>query len=508
MSNTRYLEIDSTYRNRNEWPLPGKFEIPISQTGSKNINNALDPVSVSVPLQVWTSNNLNLSNNSAVLTGNISLGSPAFPVGYSSDTLSFIITGTLHSFQKKYNYYRNLVISDITPATKIQGRISEYVFLYSDTINNKDVGQITLTYPFPDTLGNNDAFSITDPSDISDKSNPYIFAPFGRNQSDSYTNLLLYNESVNEYRKIVKYDKVTHMLYLDTKGSITDTVTSGPITSWQLTDNFSMRFEAPYIENNSSITVSAGSTNSTIIISGLSQSSDNYYKHSSIRILPVPVLGIYKYNYSYDTGYSFSLPPPINESSTIVSSSYNNITNLTTFIVSKAFTVAPSTGSLIEIMSFTRDNLYPFVYTGSLVSQQEMVCYEIQLLNLVLPNSILKVGEGGRIAFYPYIYVQLSNVSASGAGLKNIIYSNNPNATNVTFRVPIYDVQNPLISSFVKIDGNGMRQTIKFTPNDTLLFSVTLSNGQVFQTVLIDNLSPALPNPLAQISALFAIKRL
>jgi hypothetical protein len=216
MSNTRYLEIDSTYRNRNEWPLPGKFEIPISQTGSKNINNALDPVSLSVPLQVWTSNNLNLSNNSAVLTGNISLGSLAVRLGYSSDTLSFIITGTINSFQKKYNYYRNLVIVNTTRS--IQGRISEYIFLYTDTVNNIDVGQITLTYPFPDTLTNNDAFSITDPSDISDKSKPYIFSPFGRNQSDSYTNLLLYNETVNEYRKIVKYDKVTHMLYLDTKG--------------------------------------------------------------------------------------------------------------------------------------------------------------------------------------------------------------------------------------------------------------------------------------------------
>ena len=46
MSNTRYLEIDSTYRNRNDWPLPANFEVPISQTGRKNIYNALDPVSL------------------------------------------------------------------------------------------------------------------------------------------------------------------------------------------------------------------------------------------------------------------------------------------------------------------------------------------------------------------------------------------------------------------------------------------------------------------------------
>ena len=38
MSNTRILDIDSTYRNRNEWPLPGAFEIPISQTGRKDKN--------------------------------------------------------------------------------------------------------------------------------------------------------------------------------------------------------------------------------------------------------------------------------------------------------------------------------------------------------------------------------------------------------------------------------------------------------------------------------------
>ena len=504
MSNTRYLEIDSTYRNRNEWPLPGKFEIPISQTGRKNINNALDPVSLSVPLQVWTSNNLNLTDNSAVLTCNISLGSATVPIGYSSDTISFIITGDINSFQKEYNYYRNLVLVN----DKFKGRIYEYIFIYNDLINNIDVAQISLTYPFPDTIADNDSFTITDPTDISNTSKPYFFIPFGRNRSDNYTNLLLYNETVNEYRKIIKYNKVTHMLYIYTSGSAVDTVNSGPVTNWNLTDNFSIRKQQPYINNDSSITVFAGSTSSTIIISGLEQSSDNYYNHYSIRILPVPVAGIYKYDYSYDSGNNFGLTPPINESSNIVSSSYNNITNLTTFVVNPPFTTIPSSGSLLEIMSFSYDNLYPFVYTGSLVSQQEMVCYEIQLLNLILPNSILKVGEGGRIAFYPYVYVQLSNVSASGSGLKNIIYSNNPNATNVTFRVPIFDVQNPLISSFIKVDGNGMRQTIKFTPNDTLLFSVTLSNGEVFETVFSDTLSPASPNPLVQISALFSIKRL
>ena len=40
MSNTKYLEFNSNYRNRNLWPLASEFEIPISQTGTKNITNS------------------------------------------------------------------------------------------------------------------------------------------------------------------------------------------------------------------------------------------------------------------------------------------------------------------------------------------------------------------------------------------------------------------------------------------------------------------------------------
>ena len=45
MSTARYIEVDSTYRNRLEWPNPAEFEMLISQTGRKDRNNAVDPVS-------------------------------------------------------------------------------------------------------------------------------------------------------------------------------------------------------------------------------------------------------------------------------------------------------------------------------------------------------------------------------------------------------------------------------------------------------------------------------
>ena len=36
MANARYIEIDSTFRNRKEWPNPAEFEILISQSGRKD----------------------------------------------------------------------------------------------------------------------------------------------------------------------------------------------------------------------------------------------------------------------------------------------------------------------------------------------------------------------------------------------------------------------------------------------------------------------------------------
>jgi len=520
MSNTRYLEIDSTYRDRNLWPLPGEFEVPISQSGRKNIENALDPVSLAVPIEVWTSNNLNTLTHNKTLLFNIRALTPLFPIPpvfpliYSSDKTTFIISGPINTFQKQYNYYRNLVlvgypglsINNITA----QRRIKEYIYLYSGTDTGGvqiDVAQITLNSPLPDSLNivsNN--FRITDPTDLSDPYNPYFFVPFGRFQSDAYTSFILYNETVNEYRKIINYNELINMLYVDTTKSTISTVNQGPVTGWSETDNYSIRKEAPSIGNSSAIFISPiSSTSSTLIINGLPNNVNNYYKHKSIRILPVSGG---TYDYSYDSGNGFGLVPLINESSNIVSSTYDTTTNLTTLIVSPAFTSNPTLNYLIEIMNFSFDNLCPFVYTGSLVSQQEMVCYEIKLLDLLLPNDILSVGDGGRIAFYPYVYVQLSNVSASGAGLKNIIYSNNPNATNVTFRAPIYDVQNPSTSSFVKVDGNGITQTIKFKPNDNLFFRVTLPNGEVYQNAVTDTKSPSPVNYRYQISALFSLKRL
>lgn len=164
------------------------------------------------------------------------------------------------------------------------------------------------------------------------------------------------------------------------------------------------------------------------------------------------------------------------------------------------------------ILPYTYDNLFPFINASShSVNAQQW--YEMELLNLILPNQILDSGFGSLISFYQYVYVEIENTNGSGTSGSNNIVSNNPNAVGMTFRATIDDVPNPVNSTFIKIDGDGMTQTVRFDPQDNLKFSVYLSTGsnpnkrELFKVLPAENFSPKPPNPLIQISAMFSIKK-
>jgi len=159
----------------------------------------------------------------------------------------------------------------------------------------------------------------------------------------------------------------------------------------------------------------------------------------------------------------------------------------------------------INIVFFIQDNFAPLNYNGTIVSQNESVCYEITLISLTLPNSPLITGS--RVMFYPYVYVEFSNVSISSGSSKDIIYSNNPMTTRALFIAPVTDSSQPMNKGFVKIDAGAMTQTVKFKPNEGLRMSVYLPNGSLFQTVETDYYSPYPPNDLVQVGAVFAIRR-
>lgn len=142
-----------------------------------------------------------------------------------------------------------------------------------------------------------------------------------------------------------------------------------------------------------------------------------------------------------------------------------------------------------------RDNRYQFDYDKY---------YRIELVSLILPNVILNSGYGNRIAFYPYVYVEFSNRNQP---CKNIIWSNNPNSTNCLFKIPMYNIATPSVSTFVRVDGRGMSQSIVFRSRDSFRLRVLLPTGEIFQTEP-DTIHPDDPTEGLQISYTFALTRL
>ncbi len=476
----KYLEISSTYRDRTMYPNPGYFEVPISQTGSRDAKNALDPVCMSTPSLSF---NGSFRNDVASPTIDVTLpyANPSNTIENVDALTTIIIESALGQLRREKNFYKGAVveftqtISSIT--TSVRRRIYSYEFLSTNTeIPTSDQAYITFDVPLPDGMGVTASAtgSITSPTDFKLTNSSLIYLPYAVYIDGHYHDYYIYNVDLNEYKSILYYDSVTSLAKLDS-----------PSDTWQITHNYVIRKEKP------------------IAMGSILSSTINSITINSIYTPNPGFIGSYVRITSPLPSYPLSDPSQYGEMRRIIGYDGKTIT------VCPSFSAIPVSGdgSGYEVLGFSYDNAQPFVYSGSTVSQQEMVCYEIELNDLILPNVTLAVGAGGLVAFYPYVYVELQNVSASGAGISNVIYSNNPNSTKMMFRCAIDDIQSPLISRFVKIDSDGMIVSLKFKINDNLRFSVRLPNGEIFETIEQDTAAPYPPNPLLQISCMFTLRK-
>ena len=62
MASFRYLEFDSTYRDRNMYPNPAEFVVELSSSGKNGRETARDPVSNASPELYWNSSFNELTN--------------------------------------------------------------------------------------------------------------------------------------------------------------------------------------------------------------------------------------------------------------------------------------------------------------------------------------------------------------------------------------------------------------------------------------------------------------
>lgn len=160
------------------------------------------------------------------------------------------------------------------------------------------------------------------------------------------------------------------------------------------------------------------------------------------------------------------------------------------------------------ITQFSSEGVVPLNYTGSQITQSQMTCHEMAVVNLILPNKIINSPQGLLTSAYPYVFLELSNETMPSGHNRSIIYSNNPSAVRATFVCSISDVNNPQTTRFIKISSDGATQTLKFSPYDNLRVRVTLPSGQPFLTEENDTLVPCEPDPTLQLSMVFQITRL
>jgi hypothetical protein len=482
---TEYFEINSAYRNRKVWPNPANFTIEISQSGVANRLEAADPVCDSSILISW-------SPFVIPVTGNVAPFPPVPFIGSVTAGNVVVIRSAANFLGSDIeNYGTGLVIefTNAAPAYFKRARIISWRFLC--TIAGQDYIEITLDQNVD--VPNLCSFIIRDPTDLSDPNRPLMFIPTGAKAVNFYINYYIENQTLNQWLPIQYYEgESTHIAILDStlplKPDQTKNYTPG---TWTINHTYLLRQEIPTIRGSIVNVISS----TQIQLAANSSTIDDFYVGSFIR--------------------STITPNP--NSSRIVR--YDGATRIAT--LENPYVIA--IGNPYEILSFSRDNEYPFQFSGSLVALREAICYDVQLLNLVLPNNYLKVGYGSRAIFYPYLYVELTAVSNSERQGPNSICSNNPNARRMLFRVLINDSTNLTTSPFIRLDGGGMIQRIKLLPADSFHFSVHLPSGEIFTTIssfgYINDanvfysaadewLSPLYPNPFNQISALFSFKRI
>ena len=223
MSNTRYFEIVSTYRNRIQFPNPAIFDVLIAQTGTRDQINAYDPVSDAAPLITWTNN---------VLDATLGL----FVDNSSNTSLRFLVKflRTLN-LKKTCDYYIGMPISVTTPANTTV--ISGWEYNSSDNlidppVSGDDYFFVTISTPLPNPATGGDQVDFENPTSTS---RGIFYIPNSVSADGFYTSCILWNETLTEDVKILSYNGNNHIAGVDVSS----------ISMWTNTDTLSIRKKPP-----------------------------------------------------------------------------------------------------------------------------------------------------------------------------------------------------------------------------------------------------------------------
>jgi hypothetical protein len=586
----KYLELNSAYRNRSEFPNPADFQVNISQSGNRSQENALDPISTSYPLITFSNSLFNLKSSINYNFVTCYYNVPTSQVGASfpkniinaSATDEFIIATLSDTMQKISNYYRGCVI--VGYGGNLDGesrRITKIDYINTDPISNSlsyDFFRITINQPFVPDITQNQQFNIFNATDFVDEKHPIIFIPTSENINNYIKNFYVYNVFQGNAVKISDFDGQSGLAKIDSIVGLNwndhDTffvVKENNITQKLLAVGSVMSLTklnggTGYSKNGTNVSTSVFASvarptspypqvlpgrnlsvswrNANVLTGELPDNitifygGTYYYTGDQVKITGGDDNAIYQISNIYPTNGNIVFNFPLNSSyinsfisivggdlSTnpfSIKNAFSQLVNIQkivgisgnvaflenssyiqpTFFINSMGT--PFDGPGYFYFPYTMDNVSPFIYTGSIISNNQATAYNISLVSLTLPNQPLETG--GKIIDYPYVYVEFENISTTASATKNLIYSNNPFAYKAVFRVPIKETENK-DNLFTRNKSEVMTQTMIFKQTDSVKITIKLMTGEIFQTIKLDNPLGAISNSLVQISALFSIQK-
>lgn len=205
-------------------------------------------------------------------------------------------------------------------------------------------------------------------------------------------------------------------------------------------------------------------------------------------------------NEAYQGYYIYFTSGP-NTGIAILIADYNGTTQVAT--LAKALPFVPGATDAYDILQFSGDSWSPLIYSGTTGFSQP-TCYSVELCYLIVPNQVITSGYGGTLNNYPYLDLALFNEGNNHSD--KVIYSNNPNEQSVLFRVPLG--LNINTETFFTLKDSKCIQVVKLKLDQPLRFRITLPNGNPIVFATSDNVPPEVVNPLVQISATFACRRI
>uniref|UniRef100_A0A6C0KQ64 Uncharacterized protein n=1 Tax=viral metagenome TaxID=1070528 RepID=A0A6C0KQ64_9ZZZZ len=514
----KFLELDSTYRNRNADPNPASFTVNMSQYGLRNGQNAIDPVSNAYP-QIIFSPKQYTNNSDITIAGG---GGIAFirntyfgiftlllpPSTQNTLYLEYTVNLTAPVLPFVKDIFVGLNITQNLPGYPYR-RINEWECIYSQPSSpTKQIFKAVIDSAFSTMLS-----PLTFVIPIY-QAYPLYFLPSSLCIPDYYNKFYIQNQTLTfshtppqpEYASIIDFDRESHY-------ASAGPLISGTAGNWSPSNTYVIRKEIPIISsvlsNNSlnNLSVLVGNTffetttPNSLINAYINFFSLNGGQYSNKNSKIIAVAGTTSWGQQVVVNYATeSTIEVVKNDGTI------EVVEFTTLILALALPAIPQKNDQYEILQFSNDNYSPFVYTGTMSSNSQPVSYDITLNSLTLPNRLLS--NGGRIAYYPYVYVIIENISTTGGNPKNMIYSNNPNTYKAVFRAPITDMNHPSMTPFVKLNGNGIKQTMVFKQNDDMSLTVLLPNGEIFKIEEDDTSNGQSPNPVLQVSAVFSMERI